>query len=230
MVSYVDVLTIVLIFFVVAAARGLEVPSVPAVAVSSPPAPPITPTPPAPPISPAPPEPPEPPRGNLIQAQKRLEDLGIAAELEAQGLVVSLPQVVLFSPGGDTVRPEALPGIAKIAEVICEIPNDVQLVGYADTVPIHNRRFHSNWDLSMARSQKILELLSARYGISESRLSIASYGPYRPAAPNDTIEGRASNRRVEIVILDEKPDDPVNKGMAHISGVAFDPTSGTTGQ
>jgi len=79
----------------------------------------------------------------------------------------------------------------------------VQLVGHADTVPIHNRRFRSNWDLSMARSQMILQLLSTRYGISESRLSIASYGPYRPAAPNDTVDGRASNRRVEIVILDE---------------------------
>lgn len=55
----------------------------------------------------------------------------------------------------------------------------------------------------MARSHKILALLSGRFGISESHLSIASYGPYRPAAPNDTEDGRASNRRVEIVILDE---------------------------
>ena len=51
--------------------------------------------------------------------------------------------------------------------------------------------------------QKILDLLSSGYGIPESRLSVASYGPYRPAAPNDTMDGRASNRRVEIVILDE---------------------------
>jgi chemotaxis protein MotB len=63
----------------------------------------------------------------------------------------------------------------------------------------------------MARSQKILDLLSRRYGIPESRLSIASYGPYRPAAPNDTVDGRASNRRVEIVILDDPP------GTANVS-------------
>jgi chemotaxis protein MotB len=81
--------------------------------------------------------------------------------------------------------------------------NNVRLIGYADTVPIRNRRFSSNWELSMARSQKILELLSSQYGISESRLSIASYGPYHPAASNDTADGRAANRRVEIVILDE---------------------------
>jgi chemotaxis protein MotB len=197
MVSYVDVLTIVLIFFLVAAARGLAVPPVHAVVPSQPTAAPETPAAPTAPVEP------EKLRTNLVQAQKLLREQGLTAELEAHGLVVSLPQAVLFSPGADTVSPQALPSIAEIAAVLCDIPNDVQLVGHADTVPIHNRRFHSNWDLSMARSQKILELLSIRYGISESRLSIASYGPYRPAAPNDTLDGRASNRRVEIVILDE---------------------------
>jgi chemotaxis protein MotB len=203
MVSYVDVLTIVLIFFLVAAARGLAVPPVHAVVPSRPAAPPKTPAAPTAPDTPASPVEPEKVRTNLIQAQKLLREQGLAAELEAHGLVVSLPQAVLFAPGEDTVSPQALPSIAQIAAVLCDISNDVQLVGHADTVPIHNRRFHSNWDLSMARSQKILELLSVRYGISESRLSIASYGPYRPAAPNDTLDGRASNRRVEIVILDE---------------------------
>jgi chemotaxis protein MotB len=111
--------------------------------------------------------------------------------------------VILFSPGTDAVSPEALPTIAQIADVLRGIPNDVRLIGYADATPIHNRRFGSNWELSMARSHKILELLSNRYGIPESRLSIASYGPNRPAAPNDTVDGRAYNRRVEIVILDE---------------------------
>lgn len=119
--------------------------------------------------------------------------------------MISLSQVVLFSSGEDTVNPEALPTLAHIADVLNDIPNDVRLIGHADTVPIHNRRFRSNWDLSMARSQKILDVLSSRYGVPESRISIASYGPYRPAAPNDTVDGRASNRRVEIVILDDSP-------------------------
>jgi chemotaxis protein MotB len=211
MVSYVDVLTIVLIFFLVAAARGLVAPAVHAVVPSPPPE-----TSAAPPVPAKPTAAPEPetPRTNLIQAQKRLSDQGLAAELEARGLVVSLPQVVLFSPGDDTVSTRALPSIARIAEVLGDIPNQVQLVGHADTVPIHNRRFRSNWDLSMARSQKILQLLSRRYGISESRLSIASYGPYRPAAPNDTVDGRASNRRVEIVILDESPVETAQVEMS----------------
>jgi len=191
MVSYVDVLTIVLIFFLVAAAKGLEAPPVHVVVPVQPP-----------PAQTAPVESGQ-TRTNLIQAQRRLGDEGIAAELEARGLVISLPQAVLFPPGSDTVSPEAQQSIAQIAEVLGDIPNDVQLIGHADIAPIHNRRFHSNWELSMARSEKILELLSVRYGVSESRLSIASFGPYRPAAPNDTEDGRASNRRVEIVILDD---------------------------
>jgi chemotaxis protein MotB len=223
MVSYVDVLTIILIFFLVAAARGLEAPPVHAVVPLPPPvatpaatlppeAPPSdspspdSPSPDPPPssaTSPAVPAGPEQPHTNLLQTRQRLEEQGFAAQLEAHSLVISLPQVALFSAGADTVSPQALPSIARIAQVLCEIPNDVQLVGHADTVPIHNRRFQSNWDLSMARSRRILDLLSNRYGIAESRLSIVSYGPYRPAAPNDTVDGRASNRRVEIVILDE---------------------------
>jgi chemotaxis protein MotB len=190
MVSYMDVLTVLLIFFLVAAAKSLEAP--PAHAA-------------VPPPPPAPPAAAQPPRANLIHSEERLKELGLDPKLEARGLVISLSQVVLFSSGEDTVNPDALPTLAHIAGVLNDIPNDVRLIGHADTVPIHNRRFRSNWDLSMARSQKILDLLSHRYGVPESRISIASYGPYRPAAPNDTVDGRASNRRVEIVILDDSP-------------------------
>jgi chemotaxis protein MotB len=188
MVSYIDVLTILLIFFLVAATKSLEVSPAHAVVPAQPS---IT-------RAEA-----EQPRANLIRAQERLKEQGLEPKLEPRGLVISLPQVVLFSSGEDAVSLQALPTIAQIADVLRDIPNNVRLIGHADTVRIHNRRFRSNWDLSMARSQKILELLSGRYGIPESRLSIASYGPYRPAAPNDTVDGRASNRRVEIVILDE---------------------------
>ena len=188
MVSYVDVLTILLIFFLVAAAKGLKIP-------------------PAQPAIPACPSATraegEQPRTDLIRAQERLREQGLEPRLEARGLVISIPQVILFSSGEDAVSSQAEPTIKQIADVLRDIPNNVRLIGHADTVPIHNRRFSSNWDLSMARSQKILELLSGRYGIPESRLSITSYGPYRPAASNDTEDGRASNRRVEIVILDE---------------------------
>jgi chemotaxis protein MotB len=77
------------------------------------------------------------------------------------------------------------------------------LVGHADTTPIHNRRFRDNWQLSAARSLSLLALLTSDYGIPESRLSIESFGSNHPLGPNDTEAGRAANRRVEILILDD---------------------------
>jgi len=196
MVSYLDILTILLVFFLVEAAKSLETPpaAAPAPAAVVAPAPVIRPR-------------AEPSRTNLELAQDRLRAKGLEPKLEQRGLVISLPQVILFSSGDDAVSSQALPTLAEIADVLRDIPNDVRLIGHADSVPIHNRRFGSNWDLSMARSLQILRVLSDRYGIAESRLSIASYGPYRPSAPNDTEDGRASNRRVEIVILDESDSD-----------------------
>ena len=202
MVSYVDVLTILLIFFMVGAAKSLEThPPVPKVV---PPPPPVIAPVPQPPV-PQPPAPEPPARANLVRAQERLRERGLDPKLEDRGLVISLPQVILFSSGADKISPQTLTTMGQIAEVLGEIPNPVRLIGYADTTPIHTRRFHNNWELSMARSQKILDLLTHRYGLADSRFSIASYGPYRPAASNDTVDGRASNRRVEIVVLDEPP-------------------------
>jgi chemotaxis protein MotB len=188
-VSYTDVLTILLIFFLVAAAKTVANPIVPKV--------------------PAPPQPflapvvPEPVRADLLRVRDRFQSSGLDTRLEARGLVISLPQTILFRSGEDRVSAEALPALEQVADVLRDIPNGVRLIGYADLVPIHNRRFRSNWELSMARSLRILEVLNAQFGIDESRLSIASYGPYRPAASNDTADGRASNRRVEIIILDD---------------------------
>lgn len=189
MVSYMDVLTIMLIFFVALAARNL--PPVQAVSV------------PVPVTAPAPPPVVQETRQPLREAQRKLEQSGVEMNLEARGLVISLPQTILFPSGEDQIGKDALPIVSHIADVLRDIPNKVSLIGHTDAVPIHNRRFHSNWELSAARGVKLLELLSTRYGIPESRLSVASDGSYRPKGPNDTPDGRASNRRVEIVILDE---------------------------
>jgi chemotaxis protein MotB len=229
-ISYVDVLSLLVIFFMVASLKNL--PIQPAKASTKAP-PPVTQAKPAEPVKPAeaeqpaasaepsqteesaptaenseaesttPAQPVPPPRASLFLAQERLISHGLEPKLEPRGLVISVPQVILFSSGQDTVNPAALPTLARIADVLKDIPNHVRLIGHADTVPVHNHRFRSNWDLSLARSEKILELLSAKYGIAESRLSIASYGPWRPAASNETADGRAYNRRVEIVILDD---------------------------
>jgi chemotaxis protein MotB len=174
MVSYMDVLTILLIFFVAAAAQSTR----------------------AHPVAEKAPEP-------LWETQRRLAALGLDLKLEARGLVISLPQAILFASGDDSIGARARPLVEQIAAVLRGIPNKVSLVGHADAVPIHNRRYRNNWELAAARSLRLLELLGRDGGIDEARLSVASYSSFDPRDTNGTADGRASNRRVEIVILDE---------------------------
>jgi chemotaxis protein MotB len=181
MVSYMDVLTILLIFFVVAAARTAL---------------------PHPLVTETSPEPHA--HAGLLQSQRKLSSLGLDVKMEPRGRVISLPQIILFASGDDAVSAQARITVEEIGAVLREIPNKVSLVGHADAVPIHNRRFRNNWELAAARSLRLLELLGHHCGIDESRLSVASYSSFDPKDSNDTADGRASNRRVEIVILDQR--------------------------
>lgn len=147
----------------------------------------------------------------LRDAEKALEDRGIHPKLESRGLVISLPQSILFPSGEDHIGPKALPIIAQVAGVVAGIPNKISLVGHADSIPIHTARFRNNWELAAARSVSLLEVLTTRYGVPESRLSIASPGANSPKGSNETEDGRAENRRVEIIILpDSANPEPIN--------------------
>ncbi len=186
MISYLDVLTILLILFVAVAAKSLEAVKTvePAKSVQI--------------ILPKPE--PNPLRSEI---QQKLEHYGLDWHAEPRGLVVSLPQAVLFPPGQAQINAAALPMVGHIADVLEQISNKISLAGHADAVPIHNRLYKNNWELAAARSLSLLDLLTTRYGIAESRFSISSYSSNDPRNPNDTPDGRASNRRVEILILDE---------------------------
>jgi chemotaxis protein MotB len=128
----------------------------------------------------------------------------IQVSMQARGLVVSFNQAALFPPGGDEISPEAYDGLEKVARAIAKMPNPVRLEGHTDSMPINTPRFHSNWELSSARSIAILEILSNKYGVPRERLSIAGYADTAPIASNETEEGRARNRRADIVILNEQ--------------------------
>jgi len=193
MVSYLDVLTILLILFIALAAQALHsappLQSVPPPAVLAPAVAPLIP----------------PPDAALAAIKQDLEKNHLDVRFDPRGVVVSLPQALLFPPGEDRINVDAFATVTAIGDVLRKIPNNVRLVGHADAIPIHNRRFNNNWELAAARGLRLLELLTSRYGIEESRLSVESYGSYEPKSTNDTPDGRANNRRVEIVILDSAP-------------------------
>jgi len=192
LISYTDFVTILLILFIAIAAQGMHSAQVSAA------------TQPKPKTTAAKPETKlQDSRRALAGADQKLRQEGLDSHLEKRGLVISLPQAVLFPSGEDHITPAAFPIVSQIAEVLNSVPNKVALVGHADSIPIHNKRFQSNWELSAARGVSLLEVLSTRYGIAESRLSVQSYGSYNPKDSNDTEAGRAENRRVEILLLDE---------------------------
>jgi len=195
LISYTDMVTILLILFVSIAAQGLKARIAEPLSAHA-----VRPV--SRPISlPVPIK--ADPRPTLVEAERKLKPQGLDVRLEPRGLVISLLQSVLFASGDDQVSRQALPALSQIAEVIRENNNKIALVGHADTIPIHNRRFRNNWQLSAARSLNLLALLTTQYGIAESRLSVQSYGSNHPLGSNDTEAGRAANRRVEILILDD---------------------------
>jgi chemotaxis protein MotB len=128
----------------------------------------------------------------------------IQISMQPRGLVVSFTQAALFPSGQDEISPNAYEGLRKVASAIEKIPNPVRLEGHTDSVPINTPRFHSNWDLSAARSIALLELMSDRFNVPRTRLSIAGYADNAPVASNETEEGRARNRRADVVILNEQ--------------------------
>jgi len=121
--------------------------------------------------------------------------------LEARGLVITLGEAAFFSAGDDSIQPNALPSLAKVASALQALPNPIRLEGHSDAVPIHTPRFSSNWELSTARAVQVLKTLEERYAVSRFRLSAAGYADTVPVESNETDTGRARNRRVDLVVL-----------------------------
>lgn len=135
--------------------------------------------------------------------QEEIKAGTLKVSMEARGLTISFKQASLFPSGGDEIAPATYASISKVAKIARALNNPIRLEGHTDSVPIHNARFGSNWELSAARSIALLALLSNEFGVPESRLSIAGYADNAPIADNETLSGRAQNRRVDIIFLNE---------------------------
>lgn len=133
--------------------------------------------------------------------RKLLNDIsGINIKSDARGIVITLPDSLLFSSGSAELKSESTDALTRIAEKLKELPGKVAIEGHTDNIPISSSIYKSNWELSAARASSVLHFLLQR-GLSPDRFLIAGYGEYKPVATNDTDEGRAKNRRVELIIL-----------------------------
>jgi type VI secretion system protein ImpK len=107
----------------------------------------------------------------------------------------------LFDSGVEAIKTAFLPLMERIGEGLEETNGEILVTGHSDNVPISTRRFPSNRALSQARAEEVVSEL-ARYMSKEGRMRALGMADSRPVAPNDTAEGRARNRRVEITIFE----------------------------
>ncbi len=143
------------------------------------------------------------------QLRKAIKESGytlseIQVRMEGRNLLVRLGQRFLFDSGKAVLRPDSLPLITRIGEVIKKTPFDVRIEGHTDDVPIHTDLYPSNWELSVARAVNVLHYLVKVDGISPARLSAAGYGATHPISKRNTPAAKALNRRVEIILIEKK--------------------------
>jgi chemotaxis protein MotB len=137
---------------------------------------------------------------------QQVESGDLSVSMQDRGVVVTVLDRVLFSPGSAALKPGSLEALDKVAEVLQGEARDhmIYIEGHTDNVPIHSSGWKSNWELSTGRATEVIHYFMEQKGIDPARLAATGYGEFQPVVSNDTPEGRMKNRRVEIVISPKK--------------------------
>jgi len=138
------------------------------------------------------------------EMRKALESKEVTiSELKGK-LTVNILDRILFDSGEAELKPEGQKILEQIAGVLASHTNrQIHVIGHTDDVPIR-RKFASNWELSTARATAAVRFLQERAGVDPRRLGAVGHGEFHPIAPNTTPDGRARNRRIEVVVLPEE--------------------------
>ncbi|MGC8971032.1 MAG: OmpA/MotB family protein [bacterium] len=156
-----------------------------------------------------------PTRANLVQLAEAMHQImnivessglkgAVETNINERGLVISIKDSTFFDLGKAELKPRSKQILDNIGKALKELPNQIRIEGHTDNLPINTPQFPSNWELSTARATTVLRYLVEHVGLSPEKMSAVGYGEYRPLFPNDTEEHRARNRRVDIVVLLEE--------------------------
>jgi chemotaxis protein MotB len=125
----------------------------------------------------------------------------VSIHMGRDGLVISLREAGFFASGSATPSPATLATLRQIAASLGQSPYDLRIEGHTDNIPIHNVEFDSNWELSTARATRIARMFLDLKVLPPERISAAGFAEFHPIASNASDEGRAENRRVDLVVL-----------------------------
>lgn len=142
----------------------------------------------------------------LLEGMKEEVEKGRVTISQLRGkLSVNLLDEILFDSGSTVIKPEGRDVLKRLGELLGNAADKAIVIeGHTDDVPISGelaRRFPTNWELSTARAGSVVRYLQESAGIEPERLSAVGFGPYRPVASNDTVDGRARNRRIEVKLV-----------------------------
>lgn len=133
--------------------------------------------------------------------KEEIEKGSVSIHTEGMKVIVHIMENASFDSGYAEIRPEFIPVLVKIADLIYNNSGEVTVSGHTDNVPIHNVRFRSNWELSTSRAVSVTHELLKRATIDPERVIVTGHADTRPRASNDTTEDRAKNRRVDVSIV-----------------------------
>ena len=125
----------------------------------------------------------------------------VKMSIEPRGLVIRFEDNVLFESGKADVLPAYKKDLLEIGKMAQTLENNIVVEGHTDNVPIHNGRFESNWELAAMRAINVIDMLVGEGGLKPEKLAAVSYGEYKPIKPNTSKEGREQNRRIDIIVL-----------------------------
>jgi chemotaxis protein MotB len=128
----------------------------------------------------------------------------ISVSRDDRGVTISVSDKLFFESASAKLKNNATDTLDTIADVLKTMPNMIRIEGHTDNIPMHSARFPSNWELSASRAINVARYFIEKHGLDPMRLSTIGYAEFRPVASNDTPGGRARNRRVDIVILNER--------------------------
>lgn len=148
---------------------------------------------------------------------KYLSDSGLSnsvtTNIEERGLVLSFKDTLFFDSGNADIKEEQVKKLVEIGKILNQpIINSsyIRVEGHTDNIPISTYEYKSNWDLSVIRAANVAQVLISQSGIKPQRISATGYGEYRPRMDNTSEAGRASNRRVDILIMNTKFNEVEN--------------------